>query len=193
MPTFSIIDADGKLLRQGGMPTEELCRAQVLDGEFLILNDLAPNLDDVRVADTWVPRVSAVDAAKAKALARIETERERRIEADIELQGHWWQADRLRSQTNITGKHSAALIKLGRGDELPAEVLIWRTSDDHDIAFPDTAAYANFLGDLIVAISDRGTEAYLWAWQQKALLAAATDFTAIEAIPSKDTTTESKP
>jgi hypothetical protein len=128
------------------------------------------------------PLQPLVDAA----LERIEQGRLIQNYAIIEYDGSMLDGD-LKSQKNISDKITELNEATLLGIETPAETLLWRDANNVMHYFETVAAYRAWLGGLAVALAQRGTMAYVWAWQQKALLQQAVsvlDKDAILALPN---------
>jgi hypothetical protein len=121
---------------------------------------------------TWVD-ARTIGQFKRDKMTAIEAERMRRIVAPIEYRGVTLDADRT-AQTNISNKllEIEALTTLGQ--DMPAPLRLWRDYHNRNHTFETTAEYKQWLSGLAVALSQRGTEAYAWAWRMKAQLDACT-------------------
>lgn len=201
---FTICEAvTGRVLRSGFMGTEADAKLQAREGEVCYLGSLGPlqYLRDGEPVDMparpsalhvwdWTADVWAEDlvVGRAAALDRIEAERIARTSAPIEQGDVLLDADGT-AQSNVSAKLQEIAQCRALGLEMPAELLIWRDANNQTHTFDDLDAYAEWLGSLAVAITRRGTQAYAWAWTQKAALSAAADLAAMAAIPSNHTTT----
>lgn len=131
--------------------------------------------------------------ARAAALQRIEVGRVSRTVAVYDHGGVQVDAD-TQAQQNIRDKLDELAQLRKRDQVMPVDQMFWRDAGNELHFFEGLDAYEAWLGDLLIALVQRGTAAYVWAWTQKAALAAATDLPAIAAIPSDttvSTTTES--
>lgn len=113
---------------------------------------------------------------RAIKLHAIEQERDRRIGAPVAYQGRMVDAD-ARAQSNITNKINEILAREQVGDPMPAAMMIWRDADNLNVTFADQGEMKAWLQGLVIAITQRGTEAYAWSWQMKA---------AVEQVSSRD-------
>jgi hypothetical protein len=127
---------------------------------------------------SWVQNLSAARASKIQA---IEASHAAAAVAPIQHQGARLDADVV-AQYNISAKLQEIEQRRVLGVPMPAELLVWRDTDNalHVFATPDDLA--SWLGHLAIAIAERGTRLYLWSWGQKALALAAQDTTALEAV-----------
>ena len=117
---------------------------------------------------SWLPNL---DAAKATKKAEIETELSRRLY----LPCNGFDADTV-SRERISG----TIVRLQRGDGLPAGWLGWRdASNDMQWAADDAATVLTSLTALSRAIEDREQALLIAAWQHKANIAALEDIDAI--------------
>lgn len=107
-------------------------------------------------------------------LRAIEAERERRIQADIEHGGATFQAA-ARDQKNMSDKLVEIYERERLGTPMPEQLLVWRDKDNVNHAFQTQEDYAAWLGGMVVAIAQRGTEAYAWSWGKKGALAGLGD------------------
>lgn len=128
----------------------------------------------------WVdPRT--LDDLKELQLVKVDTERAVRNVAPIEYAGRSLDADLL-AQKNISDKLSEIKAREDMGQTMPPELMLWRDADNQNETFADMRAMKSWLQGLVVAIAQRGTEAYIWAWQTKAAIAAATTRAELDAI-----------
>lgn len=91
------------------------------------------------------------------------------------------------AQRNISNKITELQQSITLGIATPPELLIWRDADNEMHSFGTQQELLNWLGGLAIALAQRGTDAYLWAWGQKTALATAVtnnDLDAIKAIPT---------
>lgn len=129
----------------------------------------------------------ALRYARAHALDLVELERQRRTVAPIQYGGARLDADAT-AQRNVSAKLLELQQAQALGIETPPQLLVWRDHDNVTHTFADQAALAAWLGGLAVAISQRGTEAYAWAWATKAAIQGAADLQAIHSITATLTT-----
>lgn len=128
----------------------------------------------------WVdPRT--LDDLKELQLVKVDTERAVRNVAPIEYAGRSLDAD-LIAQKNIGDKLSEIKAREDMGHAMPPELMLWRDADNLNETFADMQAMKNWLHGLVVAIAQRGTEAYVWAWQVKTAINAATTKEELDAI-----------
>lgn len=118
-----------------------------------------------RDARTWVARVDLAIAARCD---DVDVERARRHAAPIDYATARFDAD-AEARENITG----VLLRLLRGDGLPADWIGWRDADNamHWVA-DDAATVQVELAALSRAIEDRKQALLIAAWTHKAALAA---------------------
>ena len=123
----------------------------------------------------------SLEGVRQQKRVAIEVERRRRTNAPIAYGGATLDADKT-AQENIANKLLEIGQRVALSQPMPAELLIWRDHDNIDHTFETMDAYGAWLGGLAVAITERGTQAYAWAWQTKATLAAADSIQAVDAI-----------
>lgn len=112
------------------------------------------------ITKEWIP---SIDSAKSKKKDEVERERERRNQLPIAYAGAVFDADTT-AMRNISGWQ----VQLAAGATLPTG-FAWR--DHYNINHPADADFVNGLG---AAITTRGTQLYVAAWQHKANLDALT-------------------
>ena len=110
---------------------------------------------------------------QAAKLAAVEAERDARIRAAIAYNGRMVDADQ-RAQQNITDKISELTAREATGTAMPLETMVWRDADNQTATFETEAEMKMWLQGLVIAITQRGTEAYTWSWQVKELVNTAT-------------------
>lgn len=125
--------------------------------------------NDARV---WEADFAKLILSKKK---EIETERDRRIVANI-LYGNILLDANERAQSNISSKLSEIAQVMAGNGSIATEQLVWRDADNNTHHFPHLAAYRDWLGGLVIAISERATLSYQWSWDKKAALEEITDF-----------------
>jgi hypothetical protein len=121
------------------------------------------------------------DKARAARRAEVDAERSIRTNAVIVQDGITLDAD-LASQRNVTDKLGEIADREALADPMPAELLIWRDHDNVSHSFADQATYKAWLQALRIAIAQRGTELYVWAWTKKAQIDAATTLEELMAV-----------
>ena len=107
--------------------------------------------------------VSTLKSAKS---AAIEAERDRRISAPIEYLERLVDAD-ARAQGNITDKINEINAREQIGSPMPVATMIWRDAENTNVTFESQDAMKAWLQGLVIAITQRGTEAYAWSWEVK--------------------------
>jgi hypothetical protein len=132
---------------------------------------------------SWAPNLQS---ALAKRLADVEKERDRRIKAPIAFDDKVLDADD-QAQKNITDKLTAIAKREARGKPpLSAPLLVWRDHLNANHSFPDQGAYRDWLSDLVIAIEERGTQAWIWSWQKKAEMQACATYEQLMAVSLSD-------
>ena len=136
---------------------------------------------------TWSPESEQwVDARDLKELIavklrEVEDERDRRISAPIEYLGRLVDAD-ARAQGNITDKINEISAREQAGSPMPESAMVWRDANNQAVTFDSQEQMCDWLQGLVIAITQRGTEAYSWSWQVKDQLRALESKDAIEAF-----------
>lgn len=121
---------------------------------------------------TWSPESEQwVDARDLKELIamklrEVEDERDRRISSPIEYLGRTVDAD-ARAQGNITDKINEINAREQIGSPMPVATMIWRDAENTNVTFESQDAMKAWLQGLVIAITQRGTEAYAWSWEVK--------------------------
>lgn len=122
-----------------------------------------------------------LEGTRVKKATLVNTERARRSVVPIEYSGRRLDADQ-RAQKNISDKLSEIKAREDMGQEMPPELMLWRDADNIDQTFENMGQMKAWLQGLVVAIAQRGTEAYVWAWQMKAAIASASTKEELDAI-----------
>ena len=122
--------------------------------------------------------VSTLKSAKS---AAIEAERDRRISAPIEYLGRLVDAD-ARAQGNIANKISEINARIQLGQPMPGSLMMWLDANNQAVTFDSQEQMRDWLQGLVIAITQRGSEAYSWSWQVKDQLRALEIKDAIEAF-----------
>lgn len=121
---------------------------------------------------TWSPESEQwVDARDLKELIamklrEVEDERDRRISSPIEYLGRTVDAD-ARAQGNITDKINEINAREQIASPMPVATMIWRDAENTNVTFESQDAMKAWLQGLVIAITQRGTEAYAWSWEVK--------------------------
>ena len=121
---------------------------------------------------TWSPESEQwVDARDLKELIavklrEVEDERNRRISSPIEYLGRTVDAD-ARAQGNITDKINEINAREQIASPMPVATMIWRDAENTNVTFESQDAMKAWLQGLVIAITQRGTEAYAWSWEVK--------------------------
>jgi hypothetical protein len=113
------------------------------------------------------PTLADIQASRS---AYVNAMREQACEADVQVLGHSWQADK-RSKDLLNGAISLAAAGL----PLPAT---WRTTDNIDVQITVLADLLAIAG----AMASSTQAAYSHSWALKAQIKAATDATTIQSI-----------
>lgn len=182
---YSLVTPSGQVIQTGrAMELPEVPGLETIAEE-------APSLDHYRDGGQWVKRPDqpslvhvfdwaaktwvdprTLDQLKAEKRVSIDAERARRSVAPIVYSERNVDAD-ARAQKNISDKLAEIKAREDMGVVMPAELLLWRDADNLTVTFDTMAQMKVWLQGLVVAIAQRGTEAYVWAWQMKALVDAA--------------------
>lgn len=121
---------------------------------------------------TWSPEseqwVDARDLREliAMKLREVEDERDRRISSPIEYLGRLVDAD-ARAQANITNKINEINARIQLGQPMPEGLMMWLDANNQAVTFDSQEQMCDWLQGLVIAITQRGTEAYAWSWQAK--------------------------
>ena len=135
------------------------------------------------VSNTW--RADLIAECEA-ALARIEARRVAITAAPIAHADLLVDADAT-AQDNIRSKLLEIQQCADLGLPMDVELLVWRDANNVTHSFESPQAYGQWLGQLAVAITQRGTAAYVWAWANKVDVEAAVaayDVAALAALPT---------
>ena len=136
---------------------------------------------------TWSPESEQwVDARDLKELIamklrEVEDERDRRISSPIEYLGRTVDAD-ARAQGNITDKINEINAREQIGSPMPVATMIWRDAENTNVTFESQDAMKAWLQGLVIAITQRGTEAYAWSWEVKSQLRSLDSKEEVEAF-----------
>lgn len=136
---------------------------------------------------TWSPGSEQwVDARDLKELIamklrEVEDERDRRISSPIEYLGRLVDAD-ARAQGNITDKINEIQAREQLGTPMPDQTMVWRDATNVNVTFASQSAMKLWLQGLVIAITQRGTEAYAWSWAMKERLTSASTPAEVGAI-----------
>jgi len=191
---FALVDEHGQLLMSGqSLVVPELAGATDV-------GQLPPSPDHYWSAGGWVekpPKPSnscefnwvtkswcdtrTVAQHRSAKLREIEAERYQRTIAPILYAGSMLDADK-KAQENISAKLQEINQRIALGFEMPQMLMIWRDYDNIDHSFATLEEYQAWLGGLAIAITERGTTAYMWAWQMKSSLAEAESIQDIQAL-----------
>lgn len=128
----------------------------------------------------WVD-ARPIEAILAQKVVQVNQERDRRISAPIEYLGRRVDAN-ARAQSNITNKINEINARIQMGQEMPEGLMIWLDADNQVKTFGSQEEMRDWLQGLVIAITQRGTEAYSWSWQVKDQLRALDSKSAIEAF-----------
>lgn len=132
---------------------------------------------------TWVANI---EAARRRRKAEIERERDRRIVSPvIQYDGKSLDADD-ESIDRLAKKLSAITAYEMLGEAMPIEQLFWRDHDNITHSFSSHDEYKFWLAGLAVALDARGTAAFAWSWQKKALIDQASTAEQVEVISLVD-------
>ena len=131
-------------------------------------------------AEQWVDTRDLATLKLAK-LAQVEAERDRRISAPIRYLERLVDAD-ARAQGNITDKISEIQAREQVGTPMPEATMIWRDAENLNVSFESQEAMKAWLQGLVIAITQRGAEAYAWSWAVKEQLRSLESKDAIEAF-----------
>lgn len=122
-----------------------------------------------------------VEMILAQKVVQIHQERDRRINAPIEYLGRMVDANP-RAQSNITNKINEINARIQVGQAMPENLMIWLDAENQTVRFDSQEQMRDWLRGLVIAITQRGTEAYAWSWQVKDQLRALDTKSAIEAF-----------
>ena len=104
---------------------------------------------------------------------------ERRIAAPIEYQGRMLDSN-ARAQSNISNKINEINARIQTGQAMPESLMMWLDANNQVVTFDSQEQMRDWLQGLVIAITQRGTEAYAWSWQVKDQLRALESKDAIE-------------
>lgn len=200
---------DGNILKTGTVPASLQSALRAAEGDNILFFGADTNIgDDSHFVDvdtkavcaipprptsahiwdwstkSWLPSLSRAQAAKR---VEIERERDRRITSQvISYDGKNLDADAV--SIDRLAKKLAALDAYEKlGEVMPVDMLFWRDADNVTHTFASHAQYKVWLAGLAVAIDVRGSQAFAWSWEKKALMDAAStvgDVLAINAGPA---------
>lgn len=130
--------------------------------------------------EEWLDGRAILTLKSAKSSA-IEAERDRRISAPIEYLGRIVDAD-ARAQANITNKINEINARIQLGQLMPESLMMWLDANNQVVTFDSQEQMRDWLQGLMIATTQRGTEAYAWSWQVKDQLRSLESKDAIEAF-----------
>lgn len=122
-----------------------------------------------------------LDTLMALRMGEVDAERMRRYVEPIQYLGRSLDAD-LTAQKNISDKLSEIKARENLGLVMPPELMLWRDADNLTEVFASMEAMKEWLQGLVVAIAQRGTEDYVWAWQTKSAIQTAQTKDEVRAI-----------
>lgn len=122
-----------------------------------------------------------IEMILAQKVVQVHQERDRRINAPIEYLGRMVDANP-RAQSNITNKINEINARVQTGQAMPENLMIWLDAENQTVRFDSQGQMRDWLQGLVIAITQRGTEAYAWSWQVKDQLRALESKDAIEAF-----------
>lgn len=130
----------------------------------------------------WTNKMWRSNIARCRAIkhAAIEAERDRRLrDPEIVYDGKLLDADPQAKQ-NLQDKVTAVSSRLARNRFTPPQMLVWRDRENNMHAFPDLATYKAWLEGFVIALEERGMQAWAWSWQKKDQLRSLTTYQQVE-------------
>lgn len=112
---------------------------------------------------SWLPNI---DSAKATKKAKIEAERNRRINEPLIYDGKVLDADQT-ARDNLKAKLEEVRERIRLNMPMAPELLVWRDNGNQTHSWPTIEGYHDWLAGYAVAMSDRGTRCYACAWYHK--------------------------
>lgn len=112
---------------------------------------------------SWLPNI---DSAKAAKKAKIEAERNRRINEPLIYDGKVLDADQT-ARDNLKAKLEEVRERIRLNMSMAPELLVWRDNGNQTHSWPTIEGYHDWLAGYAVAMSDRGTRCYATAWYHK--------------------------
>jgi hypothetical protein len=121
----------------------------------------------------WEDPRDIEDLRAAKA-AEIDAERDRRLTVDeMEYDGMLLDANAGAKQ-NLQDKITAVTSRIEKGTPTPPQMLVWRDRTGVVHSWPTLQAYKDWLNGYVIALENRGMQAWGWSWAKKDALAALT-------------------
>ena len=174
--------------RDDGMPevAEYAIPLEIYPGwQYLGESEERPDVTD-KVLNMEGQLVPDLDAMKRRKAKLIERERDLRLSAPIiEYDGMRLDADPL-SKQNLQDKITAVNARASSGKPPSAAMLVWRDADNVMHSFASLNAYRAWLDGFVIALEERGMQAWGWSWAKKDQLAA---MTTVEEVLAFDPTT----
>ena len=131
----------------------------------------SPNYRIDQINKAWVPDYDRVQSQISR---QLDQERHRRNQYAIEVNAVMFDGNNT-AQTNLKNKLEEVHSRIELGIGMPAELLVWRDSNDQTHTWSDIESYYQFLQTYAIALADRGTRLYLTMWQHKAAIQALVD------------------
>lgn len=122
-----------------------------------------------------------IDDLKALHLVQVNDARIAYSTAPIEYAGRLVDAD-LTAQTNINNKLLELAACKALGVDMNPDLMLWRDADNMNVTFSTMDDMERWLQGLVAKIAERGTQCYVWSWNIKAAIEAATTVDEFPAI-----------
>lgn len=122
-----------------------------------------------------------IDDLKALLLVQVNDARIAYSTAPIEYAGRLLDAD-LTAQTNINNKLLELAACKALGVDMNPDLMLWRDADNMNVTFSTMDDMERWLQGLAAKIAERGTQCYVWSWNIKAAIEAATTVDEFPAI-----------
>ena len=122
-----------------------------------------------------------IDDLKAVLLVQVNDARIAYSTAPIEYAGRLVDAD-LTAQTNINNKLLEVAACKALGVDMNPDLMLWRDADNMNVTFSTMDDMERWLQGLAAKIAERGTQYYVWSWNIKAAIEAATTVDEFPAI-----------
>lgn len=122
-----------------------------------------------------------IDELKAPLLVQVNDARIAYSTAPIEYAGRLVDAD-LTAQSNINNKLLELAACKALGVDMNPDLMLWRDADNNYVTFSTMDDMERWLQGLVTKIAERGTQCYVWMWNIKASIEAATTVDEFPAI-----------
>lgn len=90
------------------------------------------------------------------------------------------------AKANLQDKITAVASRISTNRATPVQMLVWRDRDNKVWTFNTLQEYRNWLDGYVIALEERGMQAWAWSWQMKDALNAFTTIEQVDAFVVPD-------